>query len=116
MQQMQRETERQYLSQQQQMAQLELARQSQRRGEEESSGRAKELMRMLKVGQVKKGVATEKEGKRVGGALAKAVESGDVGKQGETLDRDEFKAVLQRLLTDRKLFDVVYAHYAGAGV
>lgn len=82
---------------------------------------AKELMRMLNVGQGggdrKKGKEAEnREGARaIGAGIAKAERVGQVGSdaEGGKLDKGAFRAVVQRMLTDRKLFDCVYEHYLG---
>lgn len=55
----------------------------------------------------------------IGSAVLMAQRNGELGggdvdkmnRQGTPLSRDDFRAVLQRLLTDRKLFDGVYSHY-----
>lgn len=88
---------------------------------------AKELMRMLNVGQGQ--TATETRGRRkrnkdaenregargVGVGVAMAERSEQIGNEGgnEKLDKGAFRAVVQRMLTDRKLFDCVYEHYVG---
>lgn len=54
----------------------------------------------------------EEAGKGIGRGIVKAEHEGMVGPGGTQLDREGFRAVVQRMLTDRKLFDYVYEHYA----
>lgn len=76
------------------------------------------LLRMLNVQRAdkvpeKKAVDDLTVGQDIAAGVLSAQESGIVGAPGaSSLDRTGFRAVLQRMLTDRKLFDQVYEHYA----
>lgn len=85
---------------------------------------ANDLMRMLKVerGNVEKRVQRSdarseeaRNGEGLGASIAEAERLGELGSNGEKLDKDSFRAVVQRMLTDRKLFDGVYGHYLRYG-
>lgn len=82
---------------------------------------AKDLLRMLQadgaasaitadtqqVTEVNNGVARD-----IGKSMASAERRGDLGNGEESkLDKASFRAVVQRMLTDRRLFDCVYDHY-----
>lgn len=83
-----------------------------------------DLMRMLNVGQspmvdtsrtLSKKQDVDSAAIGIGSGMRAVERAGLVGSlNGGRLDRASFRAVLQRMLTDRKLFECVYDHYLGS--
>lgn len=85
-----------------------------------STDSAAELMRLLNIGtsdaqqqnKPSPPVVTEEEkGKHVAQSVAAADRNGELSTSTSKMDRSEFRAVVMRMLADKRLFETVYASY-----